>query len=193
MLTYLTRLLGVWLLTWVAQRFVTRDYFIRHPKVYQCLMLFYWSGFGITFLADISRVESQHASNFAWTLGYALFNVHHYLIADLIEDFIYRDLKCFGGLWHNWGTYGSPLAVTVQILVLSQLISAHPFGALRGPSISIKLQQGTTPFVWPRVTTSSIGNRDLFPYVLAANLTFSTAGLYYLTRWRLRIDAKKSK
>lgn len=124
-------------MTWYFQKVVKRDYFIKHPKVFQCLMIFYWAGFGVTFLAAVSRVESHHGSKIWWTLGYTFCNLHHYLIGDLMEDMIYRDLGCLGGLWHNWGTYGAPLIVLGEVFAITHLMRAHEFGVFRDPSFSI--------------------------------------------------------
>ena len=41
------KVVGIWLLTWYFQKVVTRKFFLDHPKVYQCIMVFYVVAFGI--------------------------------------------------------------------------------------------------------------------------------------------------
>lgn len=44
---YLSRLLGVWAMTWYFQAVITRNFFLKRPTLYACLQVFYIVGFGV--------------------------------------------------------------------------------------------------------------------------------------------------
>ena len=57
--------------------------------------------------------------------------MHYYMIGDLLEDLICRDLGTLGKYWHNWGFYGAPLSIVFEIFTLSHLFSEHNHGVFR--------------------------------------------------------------
>ena len=57
-------------MTWYFQKVVTRQFFMNHPRLYQCIMIFYVVGFGIDTLYDVTRVETFHGNNIWMTLAF---------------------------------------------------------------------------------------------------------------------------
>lgn len=120
--------------------------------LFQCINILWGVGFGIGFTTAVSTVESMHESKFWYTIAYTTCNVNHYIIGDLIEDLIFRDLGVLGGIWHNWPTYGAPLLVLIEIFALEHVCSKHSRGAFRDPKVGVYhmiAKQGKTPLLWP--------------------------------------------
>lgn len=132
-LLYLGRVLGVWVMTGFFQLRVGKQWFLDHPRLYQFLMIFYCTGFGIGVVSGISAIEMQHGSCLRNTTLYCISMFSHYAIGDYLEDLIYGDLGVLGGVWHNWATYGAPLFVVFEIFVINHLVSPHQHGAMRDP------------------------------------------------------------
>lgn len=131
-----------------------------------------------------------------WSVCFTLSNCHQYLIGDFIEDLIFRDLGALGGLWHNWGWYGAPICIFIEVLTLQQIFSNHEHGVFRDPSVGVYnliIEQGKTPIVWPMISSQSIHYPHLTAYVLASNATFGSFITYGMLRWRRQLDKQKKK
>ena len=132
-------------MTGFIQKVVTRDFFLQRPTFYACLQVFYVVGFGVQFLCDVARVAQHHDNKLLWTLCYTICNMHHYMIGDLLEDLVFRDLGTLGKYWHNWGFYGAPISIVCEIFALSHLFSEHDHGVYRDAqvgAITVVMEQG---------------------------------------------------
>ena len=112
--------------------------------------------------------------------------MHHYLIGDLLEDLIFRDLGKLGGLWHNWGTYGGALCIYVEVFALNHFLTTHEHGAFRNPHTSfynLIANDSQTPLIWPLVTPDTAHEPHLRIFVFAASATFGLFTLYYMILW----------
>ena len=38
-----------------------------------------------------------------------------YPIGDFAEDFLFDDIGCWGGIWHNWAYFGQPLCMLASV------------------------------------------------------------------------------
>jgi len=119
--------------------------------------------------------------------------MNYFLIGDLLEDLVYRDLGSLGGIWHNWGFYGAPICITLQTFVLEHF---HERGAFKDPVNSVYhsvMTAGKTPLNWPEIRVDNIHFDHLCIQVFVSNLTFGCFILYGMANWRRAFDRSKKK
>jgi len=56
-----------------------------------------------------------------------------YLIGDLLEDIIFRDMNAIGGIWHNWAYIWPPISVQI----LGYAIGSQHYKVLRNDPSTI--------------------------------------------------------
>ena len=85
--------------------------------------------------------QSILMNNFLWMV----------LQGDILEDFIFRDMGCYGGVWHNWGWFVSWIPITTFAYFLNfytlgqEAFLRHPAGVIEA------LNLGLNPFVTWRI------------------------------------------
>ena len=112
------------------------------------------------------------------------------MIGDLLEDLIFRDLGSLGGLWHNWGFYGAPICIVLEVFALQHLFSSHEHGVFRDPDrgFTTLVTELKTPLVWPLFNSQTVHDPHLTAFVFTASATFGVFGVYGMLRWREQLD-----
>ena len=96
------RIASVWTLTIFVQYFTSRRAARRNPNQWTFLVVFYFSSYGIRITQQFSMCELTHDGDFSRMVFLACTYPIPLFLADLVEDFIFADLNCWGNPWHKF-------------------------------------------------------------------------------------------
>lgn len=134
-------------LTIIVQYLIPKQWIDDNKMLNSFIMASIVITFGFMWLNQLYTFEVTYKGQLLKQAGHANFFFWCILAGDISEDFFFRDMGCFGGVWHNWGWFWPYIAIWVS----SYGLNAYTLGAegfIRHPKGVIEaLNLGLNPFV----------------------------------------------